>query len=656
MTSTLAPTDRQSSLGLSALAADIAMVLADVIAAAGSAESGAAETVGFLRSWAQTRDTTTLSEPDSLRSVVERYGLTDPECDLLLLAGLAEEHEGLAATFRAMGPLGEPWPTLGIAALVLERKDIDRHALRRIVSTGQLRGQGIVRIGGNAPLFEQVLRPAAGIWTALHGHRRLPDAVRGVDIGVVPPGLTRWSELPAVQRAAVALSSPAARTVLVQSPEETVGLARCAALGEAAGVQLIAGRAKAGDGEAIRLLVLHAAAHKAVPLLVVDPQTEPAVGSAVLDIDDVPGPLLVCAAAGSLRVGRNRPVVLVPLGPVTPADRRDAWSAALPEFDSAAAYLAARHPLDPALTAQVALDARAGFRLGDGDTDVNGISGLIRARAGVSLPAGVELLTPSVPWERLILPDDAGAQLREAVSRLEHQAQVLEDWYMGGQARASRGCRLLLTGPPGTGKSLAAEALATAAQTDLLQIDASQMVSKWIGETEKNLAAAFDVAERTQAVLFVDEADWLFASRTAVSDAHDRYANLETAYLLQRLDRFDGLVLLASNLRNNIDGAFMRRMDFVIDLPLPDEPARLALWSLHLPAGHLADDVDLDVLARLYPVTGAAIRNASIAAAFVAASESRTVTQSHLIAAVRREYAKAAMPFPGEPSRRRNDL
>ncbi|MGW4095834.1 ATP-binding protein [Mycobacterium sp. NPDC004974] len=656
MTSTLAPTGRPSSLGLSALASDIAMILADVVAAAGSKESGAAETAGFLRDWATTRDATALSGPDPLCNVVERYGLTDPERDLLLLAGLPEEHEGLAATFRAMGPIGEPWPTLGIAALVLERKEIDRHTLRRIISTGQLCGQGIVRIGGNAPLFEQVLRPAPGIWTALHGHRRLPDAVRGVDIGAVPPGLARWSALPAVQRAAAALTSPGARTVLVQSQDETVGLARCAALGETAGVQLIAGRAKAYDGEAIRLLALHAAAHNAVALLVVDPLTEPAAGSAVLDIDDVPGPLLVCAPPGSLRVGRNRPVILVPLGPVTPADRRDAWSAALPEFDSAASYLAARHPLDPALTVQVALDARAGYRLGDGDTDVSGISGLIRARAGVSLPAGVELLTPSVPWERLILPDDAGVQLHEAVSRLEHQAQVLEDWYLNGQARASRGCRLLLTGPPGTGKSLAAEALATAAKTDLLQIDASQMVSKWIGETEKNLAAAFDVAERTQAVLFVDEADWLFAARTEVSDAHDRYANLETAYLLQRLDRFDGLVLLASNLRNNIDGAFLRRMDFVIDLPLPDEPARLALWSLHLPAGHLADDVDLDVLARLYPVTGAAIRNASIAAAFMAASENRTVTQNHLITAVRREYTKAAMPFPGEPSRRRNDL
>lgn len=656
MTNGLAMTDRQASLGLSALAADIAMVLADVVAGACSADSGAVETAAFLRNWSQGRDTAGLSEPDSLRNLIDVYGITDPECDLLLLAGLAEEHEGLAATFRAMSPLGHPWPSVGVAALVLERKGIDRSNLREILTTGPLVRQGVVQIVGNGPLFEQTLRPADGLWTALHGHNRLPDSVPGLDVGAAPAGLARWIGLPAVQRAADALRSLDAQTVLIQSPDETVGLARCAALGAAAGTGLVAGRAKPGDGNSIRLLALHAAAHGAVPLLVVDSVAEPAPAGGTLDIDTVPGPVLVCAVPGSLRVGRNRPVLLVPLGPVSPADRRDAWRAALPEFISAATHLAARHPLDPALTAQVALDARAGFRLGAIDTDVSGISGLIRARAGVSLPPGIELLTPSVPWERLVLPEDAGIQLREAVSRLEHQAVVLEDWYMNSRARASRGCRLLLTGPPGTGKSLAAEALATAAQTDLLQIDASQMVSKWIGETEKNLAAAFDVAERTQAVLFVDEADALFAARTAISDAHDRYANLETAYLLQRLDRFDGLVMLASNLRNNIDGAFLRRMDFVIDLALPDEPARRALWSMHLPVSHLDDDVDLATVARLYPVAGAAIRNASIAAAFVAASEDRPINQHHLIAAVRREYAKAAMPFPGEPSRRRNDL
>jgi SpoVK/Ycf46/Vps4 family AAA+-type ATPase len=215
---------------------------------------------------------------------------------------------------------------------------------------------------------------------------------------------------------------------------------------------------------------------------------------------------------------------------------------------------------------------------------------------------------------------------------------------------------MLLTGLPGTGKSLAAEAVATAAGTDLMRVDLSQIVSKWLGETEKNLAATFDAAERTRSVLLLDEADALFGTRTEISDAHDRYANLETAYLLQRLDRFDGLLVLTTNLRHNIDAAFLRRMDFVVELPLPDEPGRRALWLLHLPDGRAGDDLDLDVLARMYPVPGGWIRNAALAGAFTAAADgSAGIRQSHLIAAVRREYAKAALPFPGEPPRRRDD-
>jgi SpoVK/Ycf46/Vps4 family AAA+-type ATPase len=153
-------------------------------------------------------------------------------------------------------------------------------------------------------------------------------------------------------------------------------------------------------------------------------------------------------------------------------------------------------------------------------------------------------------------------------------------------------------------------------------------------------------------VLLFDEADALFASRTEVSDAHDRYANLETAYLLQRVESFHGLAVLTTNLRRNIDEAFVRRMDFIVDFPTPDETARLQLWALHLPAGHLAPDVSTEVLARMYPVPGAWIRNAALAAAFVAASEGEDVHQHHLTAAVRREYGKASLPYPGDPPRR----
>jgi SpoVK/Ycf46/Vps4 family AAA+-type ATPase len=176
-------------------------------------------------------------------------------------------------------------------------------------------------------------------------------------------------------------------------------------------------------------------------------------------------------------------------------------------------------------------------------------------------------------------------------------------------------------------------------------------MSKWVGETEKNLAGIFDAAERTQAVLQFDEADALFSQRTQVNDAQDRYVNLHTAYLLQRLDHFRGLVVLTTNLRQNIDPAFVRRMDFVVEFPLPDEENRARLWQLHLPSrAALADDLDIPILARLYPIPGGWIRNAAVAAAFLAASQHTAISRRHLVMAVRREYAKAVRPFPGVPT------
>jgi SpoVK/Ycf46/Vps4 family AAA+-type ATPase len=343
-----------------------------------------------------------------------------------------------------------------------------------------------------------------------------------------------------------------------------------------------------------------------------------------------------------VRTGPHRPVLGVPVGPVGVADRRAAWRAALPDRPELAPTLAARHPLDPAVTAQVARDIAAHARLTPGPVDLADVSATIRARAGAMLPAGVSLLVPRVDDTQLVLGPEQTAQLRDAVARLEHQSTVLDEWGV----RADRGVRLLFAGPPGTGKSVAAEALAARAGTDLLIVDVSRVVSKWIGETEKNLAAAFDVAERTQAVLLLDEADALFATRTEIADSHDRYANLETAYLLQRLDSFDGLAVLATNMRQNIDPAFVRRMDYVVEFPLPDTASRVLLWERHLPERLRARDVDLGLLAHVFPVPGGWIRNAAVEAAFLAAAAGSRVGQDQLVAAMRREYAKASRPFP----------
>jgi SpoVK/Ycf46/Vps4 family AAA+-type ATPase len=227
--------------------------------------------------------------------------------------------------------------------------------------------------------------------------------------------------------------------------------------------------------------------------------------------------------------------------------------------------------------------------------------------------------------------------------------RVLSDWGFS-QARGTRGVRLLLSGPPGTGKTLAVEVLASALGLDLLVVDLASLVSKWLGETEKNIGEVFDAAERCQAVLFFDEADALFGRRTDGGDAQARWANLETAYLLSRIDRFDGLVALATNLRGHVDDAFVRRLDVVVELEEPDDNARDRLWRAHLPSGApYSPDVDVPQLAGLYPVSGGLIRNAALAAAFAAAADGGVIDQRALVEAVRREYVKAGRSFPGAP-------
>jgi SpoVK/Ycf46/Vps4 family AAA+-type ATPase len=243
------------------------------------------------------------------------------------------------------------------------------------------------------------------------------------------------------------------------------------------------------------------------------------------------------------------------------------------------------------------------------------------------------------------------AQLREASDRLEHREVVLERWGFLAGRPGREGLRLLFHGPPGTGKTLAAEVLAGGLGRDLLAVDLSRMVSKWVGETEKHLAATFEAAERTGSALLFDEADALFGRRTEVSDARDRYANLETAYLLSRIERFDGLVVLATNLRQNLDGAFARRIDYVVGFDPPDAEQRARLWRRLVPPDAPLDlAVNLDQVAALYAIPGGLIRNAAVAAGYLAAADGSRITTAHLVHAIAREYAKAGQHFPGEPA------
>jgi SpoVK/Ycf46/Vps4 family AAA+-type ATPase len=250
-------------------------------------------------------------------------------------------------------------------------------------------------------------------------------------------------------------------------------------------------------------------------------------------------------------------------------------------------------------------------------------------------------LAPDCSWDDLVLPDRQLGLLRSISSYLRHRDRVLSDWGYERSVAGRQGLKVLFAGESGTGKTMAAQVLAADLGLDLLAIDLPAVVSKYVGETEKNLEQIFAAADGSNAILFFDEADALFGRRSDVSDARDRYANIEVAYLLQRMETYPGVAILATNLKQNLDEAFVRRLDFVIDFPFPEVEDRRRIWRLVIPSrAPLAADVDLDFLAERFKLSGGSIRNCSLAAAFEAAEAGRPIGMAELVHAVAAEYAK----------------
>lgn len=269
----------------------------------------------------------------------------------------------------------------------------------------------------------------------------------------------------------------------------------------------------------------------------------------------------------------------------------------------------------------------------------------LRAGARTQNAAGLERLArrivPAVDWADLVLPGPVLALLRELAGRARHRDRVLREWRMRPGGGRGHGVTALFAGDSGTGKTMSAEVVAGSLGLDLYTVNLATVVDKYVGETEKNLERIFAEAAGVNGVLLFDEADAIFGKRSEVRDAHDRYANIESAYLLQRMETFDGLAVLATNLRANLDEAFTRRLDIVVDFPVPDEEARRALWDRCLgDRVPRADDLDLGFLAQAFELAGGHIRSAAVTAAYLAAEAGRPVGMAELIGAVGREYRK----------------
>ncbi len=264
-----------------------------------------------------------------------------------------------------------------------------------------------------------------------------------------------------------------------------------------------------------------------------------------------------------------------------------------------------------------------------------------RSQSGHQLAALAKKIEPKYIWDDIVLLPDQLEQLQDICNQAKYQHLVYEKWGFASKLSLGKGLNVLFSGLPGTGKTMAAEIIANDLQLDLYKIDLSQVVSKYIGETEKNLERIFTAAENTNAILLFDEADAIFGKRSEVKDAHDRYANLEVAYLLQKMEEYQGITILTTNLRQNLDDAFTRRIRFIVEFPFPEEEYRLQIWQRIFPQEiPLSQEVDLSLLARKFKLAGGNIRNIALAAAFLAAQQEQSVRMSHLLKATKREFQK----------------
>ncbi|MDC7122588.1 ATP-binding protein [Cellulomonas fimi] len=367
------------------------------------------------------------------------------------------------------------------------------------------------------------------------------------------------------------------------------------------------------------------------------------------------------AAAPVLVVGRTTwdpawsewPPLLLDVPPSTVAERTTLWQRSLgrsPDADTVdTARTTAPYLLRPEQVTRAARAARQQATL-DGGLTAEHVRVGARAENGTALERLARRIEPAVGWQDLVLPPDVLGSLQEVATRARFREQVLGDWRMRPGGGRGHGVAALFAGDSGTGKTMSAEVVAHELGLDLYVVDLATVVDKYIGETEKNLERIFAGAAGVNAVLLFDEADAVFGRRSEVKDAHDRYANIESAYLLQRMETFDGLAILATNLRANIDDAFIRRLDVVVDFPVPDAGQRVALWDRSLGTRVPRDpDVDLTFCADAFELAGGAIRSAAVTAAYLAAQDGGTVAMRHVVAAVYREYRKLGrLTLPSE--------
>jgi hypothetical protein len=633
---------------------------------------------GARRDWPDAGGGTPVAPGTALDWLTREHDLSEFDADVLLLAVAPELDRRYETVFAQLaGDARVLRPTVDVALRLLCATALERVERRARFSAGApLLRHGLASLAGDSTLLSRQVVPDPQVLALLLDEpgldARLVHCCRLIEPDA--PGEATSGREAQVGATLVAerLAESTGLRVMLHAPERAAGPRVGERIAHADGRSLLVVDCGALVGAvedapaALRLALREARFHGAVAVLqdveALSPQApDRPPAPIVAALDEQPGVTLLCTTTPHAHAWAKllSQAVAIELPPPEAAARRQLWERALAgvatrlERDDLDA-LAARFRLGPSEIAGAvtgaARAARLDAALAGGEAaapDRLDVFAAARRQAGQELARLARKVELGYGFDDLVLPPDRLAQLRELLAHVAHRVRVFEDWGFARKHPQSTGLSALFAGPPGTGKSMAAGVIARELALDLYRIDLSTVVSKYIGETESNLDRVFSAAERSNAILFFDEADALFGKRTEIRDAHDRYANLEVSYLLQRMEDYDGVVILASNLRNNIDKAFARRIRFTIEFPMPDEAERLRIWEQVWPE-ELPRDPDLDFagLAARFDLSGSGIRNVVMSAAFLAASDGGRVSAGHLTHAIRREYENARRVAP----------
>lgn len=587
-----------------------------------------------------------------LRALAQALDLSPAEGQLLALAGLVEEDIRFGAVFAALQqPLAARRPCIGLAGWLLS--DPAGAPLDIWLTCQRLMDAGLLLAENQAdPRSEWLLRVPSAIWDAVRGRlldRPAPGIVRHAAADFPPvEDLILPADLHAQVRRAPALTASGQISALVL--RGMTGSGRRTVLGAIArslGRDLLVCEEGAVGAEAGRLLGPLATLTGALPVLRCDPGPGETIALAALP--GYTGPVgVTLGRSGGLRGPLMSHALNLTLPPPDYEARRRLWQAAQVPLDSAELdEIARRFLLTGGLIRRAAGLAHAYSTLdGRSTVDLADVQRAMRALNRQSLDTLAVHLEAVGGWDDLIAGEAIAPDLRALEVRCRERERLREHAGAGFRRTLNRGVRALFSGPSGTGKTLAARALAAALQMDLYRVDLAAVVNKYIGETERNLNQVFSRAEELDVILLLDEGDALMTRRTEVRNSNDRYANMETNYLLQRLESYEGIVIITTNAGQRIDTAFLRRLDVVVDFTPPEAAERWLLWIHHLPAEHAVSPAFLQEVADRCALTGGQIRNAALHATLLALSSAEPVADHHLEAALQREYRKSGAAYP----------